>query len=69
MVDRHFVLCIIVHRALEEEAQEALDAITACAGSQVAQQYQVQAKRSSQDGIAAKEVDLDLHRITHPTEG
>ena len=32
VVYRHFVLGVVVHRALEEEAQEALDAVTAVAG-------------------------------------
>ena len=27
MVDRHFILCLVVHRAFEEEAQETLNAI------------------------------------------
>ena len=31
MVDRYFTLGVVVHRALEEEAEEALYAVTACA--------------------------------------
>ena len=28
MIDRNFMLCIVVHRTLEEETQETLDAVT-----------------------------------------
>ena len=39
-----FVLSVVVHRALEEEAQETLDAVTAVAGSEVAKQHEVEAE-------------------------
>ena len=68
VVNRHFVLSVVVHWALEEEAQEALDAIASCASSQVAEEYEVKAKRSSEDRVAAEEVGLDLHWRAHPTE-
>jgi len=64
----NFVLSVVVHRALEEEAQEALDAVTAVASSEVAQQNEVEAERSSEDRVAAEEVDLDLHGVAHPAE-
>ena len=63
VVDGHFSLRIVVHRAFEEEAQEALCAIATCACSQVAEQHEVEAERSCKDGIATKEVDFNLHRM------
>ena len=42
--------------------------MAACAGSEVAQEHQVEAERCGKDGVAAEEVDLDLHRIVHPAE-
>ena len=36
--------------------------------SKVAQQAEVEQQWSSKDRVAAEEVDLDLHRITHPSE-
>ncbi len=68
MVYRHFVLGVVMHRALEEEAQEALDSITAGTLSEVAEKHEVKAERSGKDRIAAEEVDLYLHRIAHPAE-
>ena len=68
MVNRHFALGVVVHRALEEEAQEALDAVTAGASSEVAEQHEVEAQGSSEDRVAAQEVDLDLHGVSHPAE-
>lgn len=49
VVNGHFVLGVVVHRALEEEAQEALDAVTAGASGEVAQQNEVEAQRSGED--------------------
>lgn len=49
VVDRYLVLGVVVHRALEEEAQEALDAVTAVAGSEVAEQHEVEAEGSCED--------------------
>lgn len=43
VVDSFFALGVVVHRALEEEAQEALDAEAAGASGEVAEQYQVEA--------------------------
>lgn len=57
-----------MHRCLEEEAQEALDAITTSTSCEVAQQGEVEQQWSSEDRVAAEEVDLDLHRIAHPSE-
>lgn len=63
-----FTLSVIVHWRLEEEAQEALGAVTAGTGCKVAQQAEVEQQWSGKDGVAAQEVDLDLHWITHPAE-
>lgn len=68
VVDSLFALGVVVHRALEEEAQEALDAEAAGASGEVAEQYQVEAQGSGEDGVAAQEVDLDLHGVSHPSE-
>ena len=57
-----------MHWRLEEEAQEALDAMTAGTGCKVAQQTEVEQQWSSKDRVAAEEVDLDLHWVTHPSE-
>ncbi len=53
VVNGDFVLGVVVHRALEEEAQEALSAIAACAVSEVHEQTQVEAQGSCQDRVAA----------------
>ena len=68
VVDGHFVLSVVVHRALEEEAEEALDTVASGASSEVAQENEVKAQGSSEDRVAAEEVDLDLHGIAHPAE-
>ena len=68
VVYRHLALSVVVHRALEEEAQEALSSVASCACSQVAEQHEVKAKRSSEDRVAAEEVDFDLHCVAHPSE-
>src|SRR5690606_3671636 len=56
------------HRSLEVERQPLLDAPHAGALRQVEEQYQVEYDGSREDGIAAQEVDLDLHRIAEPSE-
>src|ERR1022692_3917828 len=59
------------HRRFEVEAQPLLDADTAqlrrtlC---QVEEEHQIEHDGRSQDGIAAQEIDLDLHRIAEPSE-
>lgn len=68
VVDGHFTLRIVVHRALEEEAQEALRAITSLASSEVGKEHEVEQQRSGKNRVAAKEVDLYLHGIAHPSE-
>ena len=57
-----------MHWRLEEEAQEALDAVTAGTGCKVAQQTEVEQQWCCKDRVAAEEVDLDLHWVTHPAE-
>ena len=61
-------LSIIVHRTLEEETQEALYAVASGACSEVHEQREVEQQRCCEDGVAAEEVDLYLHRIAHPAE-
>ena len=68
VVDGHFVLSVVVHRALEEEAEEALDTVASGASSEVAQENEVKAQGSSEDRVAAEEVDFDLHWVAHPSE-
>ena len=68
VVDSFLALGVVVHRSLEEEAEETLNAIASCACCKVAQQAEVETERSGKDRVAAEEVDLDLHRIAHPTE-
>ena len=68
VVNGYLVLSVVVHRALEEEAEEALCAVTSGASSKVAQQYEVEAEGSSKDRVAAEEVNLNLHGVAHPTE-
>ena len=68
MIDRYFILRVVVHGTLEEEAQETLCAKAASARSGIGEQYEVENQRRSQDGVAAKEVDFDLHRVAHPAK-
>ena len=49
VVHWHLTLGVVVHRALEEEAEEALYAVTAGTGGEVAQQYEVETQGSSKD--------------------
>ena len=68
VVYRLLALSVVVHRSLEEEAQEALYAVASGTSSEVAQQCEVEQQRSSEDRVAAEEVNLDLHRVAHPSE-
>ena len=68
MVDSLFSLSVVVHRSLEEEAEEALYAVASCPSSEVAQQAEVETERRCEDRVAAEEVDLDLHWVAHPSE-
>ena len=68
VIDSLLVLRVVVHRRLEEEAQEALNAIATSAGGEVREQTEVKAERSGEDRVAAEEVNLDLHGIAHPSE-
>ncbi len=56
------------HGALPVEGQPLLDAVHPGPRGQVGEQDEVQRDRGGQDGIAAQEIDLDLHRIAHPPE-
>ena len=64
----HLVDGVVVLRALEEEAEEALCAPASGTCGQVAQQDEVETEGGGQDGVAAEEVDLDLHGVVHPAE-
>lgn len=68
IVDRLFSLCVVVHRTLEEEAQEPLYTIAPGTCGEIAQQGEVKQQRSCEDRVSAEEVDLDLHGVAHPTE-
>ena len=68
VVDRFLALGVVVHRSLEEEREETLDTTTACTGSEVAEQAEVEQQRCGKDGVAAEEVNLNLHGVVHPTE-
>ena len=56
------------HRRLVVEAQPLLDAEQPGALGQVAEQHQIERQRGGQDRVAAQEVDLQLHRVTEPSE-
>ena len=58
----------IVHRALAEEREPRLDPTHASPCGQIAEEHQIEGYGCSQNGVAAEEVHLDLHRIAHPTE-
>lgn len=49
VIYRHFVLGVVVHRALEIEAEETLYAVASCACCEVAEEYEVEAKRCGED--------------------
>src|SRR5271169_4218623 len=56
------------HGSFEVEGQPLLDAFHARALRQIQKQNEIQHQRSGQYGIAAQEVDLDLHGISEPSE-
>src|SRR5271166_7137268 len=59
------------HRRLEVKTQPLLNAEPPQlrrALREVEEEHQIKHNRRSQNRIAAKEVDLDLHRITKPSE-
>ena len=68
VVDGFLALGVVVHRRLEEEAEEALCAVASGTCCEVAQQAEVKQQWSGKNRVAAEEVDLDLHRIAHPSE-
>ncbi len=49
VVDGHLIFSVVMLRALEEEAQEALCAVAACTLGKVAQKHEVKAEGGSQD--------------------
>ena len=68
VVDGLFAFRVVVHRSLQEEAEEPLYAPLSSACRQVAEQAEVEQHGSGKDRVAAEEVDLDLHGIAHPSE-
>ena len=68
VVNRHFVLGVVVHRALKEEAEEALSTVASGTSCEVAEEHEVEAERRCEDRVAAEEVNLYLHRVAHPAE-
>ena len=68
VVDSLLALGIVMHRRLQEETEEALCAVASRTGGEVAEQTEVETERRSEDGVAAEEINLDLHGITHPAE-
>src|SRR6185437_16177566 len=56
------------HRALVEERQPFLDSLHSGPLSEVAEQRDIEHERCGENGVAAEEVDLDLHGIIHPSE-
>jgi hypothetical protein len=56
---------------LEVEAEPLLDAEAAQrrrAGREIHEEAEIERQRSGEDGVAAEEIDLDLHRIAEPAE-
>ena len=49
MINGLLALGVVVHRRLEEEREETLDAVTTSTGSQVAKQTEVETKGCCQD--------------------
>src|SRR5439155_19585388 len=56
------------HGALEIEGQPLLDAAHLRARGEVQEQGEVEHNGGGEDGVAAEEVHLDLHRVPHPAE-
>jgi hypothetical protein len=62
-------LCVLGR--LEVEAEPLLNSETTqagCASSEIHEEDKVEGERSGEDGVAAEEVNLELHRVTEPTE-
>src|SRR5262249_47331986 len=57
-----------MHRALEVEREPFLNAAHSGALRQVEEQHEIKDNRSGQNRVATKEVHLDLHRISKPSE-
>src|SRR5438046_8268223 len=56
------------HRRLEIKAEPLLNAAHSRALRQVEEQHEIKHDRGGQNGIAAEEVHLDLHRIAEPSK-
>ena len=61
-------LVIVGHRLLDIEREPLLDAAQSGSQSQVGEQQQIQAYGRGEYGVAAQEIDLNLHGIVHPAE-
>src|SRR5205085_1548218 len=56
------------HRRLEVEGEPLLNALHADALSEVEEEREVEDDGRGEDGVAAEEVNLDLHRVAEPAE-
>src|SRR2546421_71976 len=56
------------HRRLEVEGEPLLYALHADALSEVEEEREVEDDGRGEDGVAAEEVNLDLHRVAEPAE-
>ena len=70
VVDRFFLLYVIVHGALEVETHPRLNTAPTSAEGEVGTEYEVEHQGSGEDAVAAEEVHLDLHAVVlaHPSE-
>ena len=61
---------VVVHGALEVERHPCLYTLAAGSGCQVCAKHEIEHQRGGQDGVAAEEVNLDLHTVftAHPSE-
>ena len=62
------LLTVLVHRSLAVERHKLLYAIVACSQRNVAEEDKVEYQRSRKNRVAAEEIHLYCHRITHPTK-
>jgi hypothetical protein len=56
------------HRALVVEREPLLDSLHPGALRKIREQGQIEHYRRGENGVAAQEVDLDLHWIVHPAD-
>src|SRR5256885_16930976 len=56
------------HWTLIVERQPLLDALHSRTLCEVAEEREIEHDRRGKNGVAAKEIDLDLHRVVHPPD-